>query len=348
MKLFSFGLIGTSVLALAIGCGGDDTTQMGTAAGGAGGAAGSTATGSSGSSVGASGSGGASGTGGSTASTGGAGGNAGSLDAGSGGSGGTTDGGPDASDAKSTDGAPSDAKTDSTVGDAAPYDPCPPKGMPCVILPVGDSITQGAGSSDGGSYREPLFHLAHMNMQTITFVGSGADGPTMVDGVPFPRNHEGHSGYNIDATQGRMGVSPFFPAAITTYKPNIVLLMIGTNDVDTGETNIPDRLGKLMDSMLMPDPKLLLVVAQIVPQQLPEAGPDPKNTAVKAYNAAIPGVVKMRTDAGEHVVVVDMFGAFTANPNFSTVLLNDRLHPNDAGYRVMADTWYAAIRQYLK
>jgi lysophospholipase L1-like esterase len=107
--------------------------------------------------------------------------------------------------------------------------------------------------------------------------------------------------------------------------------------------------------MLMPDPKILLVVAQIVPQQLPgDGGADPKNAAVKAYNAAIPGVVQTRIDAGrdagtpKHIVVVDMFGAFTANPNFSTVLLNDRLHPNDAGYRVMADTWYAAIRQYLK
>jgi hypothetical protein len=232
--------------------------------------------------------------------------------------------------------------------DAAPYDPCPPKGMPCVILPVGDSITQGAGSPDGGSYRSPLFHLAHMNLQTITFVGSGADGPTMVDGVAFPRNHEGHSGYNIDATQGRMGISPFFPAAITTYKPHIVLLMIGTNDVDTGETTIPDRLGKLLDSMLMPDPKLLVVVAQIVPQQIPEAGPDSLNTLVKAYNAAIPGVVKTRTDAGKHVVVVDMFTAFTAVPNYSSALLTDRLHPNGAGYMVMANTWYAAIRQYLK
>src|SRR5881394_2928402 len=87
MKLFSLGLIGTSVLALVMGCGGDDTFHSTPATGGA---AGSTATGSAGSSVGASGSGGASGTGSSTTSTGGAGGNAGSLDAGSGGSGGTS------------------------------------------------------------------------------------------------------------------------------------------------------------------------------------------------------------------------------------------------------------------
>src|SRR3954468_6544737 len=34
------------------------------------------------------------------------------------------------------------------------YDPCPPKGTPCVALPLGDSITQGAGSpAPGGGYR---------------------------------------------------------------------------------------------------------------------------------------------------------------------------------------------------
>src|SRR5438045_2585539 len=74
LELFSLGLIGTSVLALVMGCGGDDTFHSTPATGGA---AGSTATGSAGSSVGASGSGGASGTGSSTTSTGGAGGNAG-------------------------------------------------------------------------------------------------------------------------------------------------------------------------------------------------------------------------------------------------------------------------------
>jgi lysophospholipase L1-like esterase len=236
---------------------------------------------------------------------------------------------------------------DAPTGDSAlPYTPCPPKGMPCVILPVGDSITQGAPNPPAGGYRAPLFHLAHMNQQTITFVGSGSDGPAMVDGVAFPRNHEGHSGFNIDNTQGRMGIRQFFPNAITTYKPHIILLMIGTNDVDTGEDNIPGRLGTLMDTMLGADPNLLLVVAQIVPQQ--KADVDTLNMQVQAYNAAIPALVKTRADAGKHVVMVDMYNAFAANPNYSSILLADRLHPTPAGFTVMANTWYAAIGSLLR
>jgi lysophospholipase L1-like esterase len=87
-------------------------------------------------------------------------------------------------------------------------------------------------------------------------------------------------------------------------------------------------------------------VAQIVPQQ--RATPDTLNTLVQAYNAAIPGLVKTRADAGKHIAMVDMYNAFVSNPNHSTALLADRLHPNPAGYAVMANTWYAAIGSLLR
>ena len=71
------------------------------------------------------------------------------------------------------------------------------------------------------------------------------------------------------------------------------------------------------------------------------------NTRVQTYNNAIPGLVQTRVAAGKHIAVVDMYGAFTANTNYQTALMNDDLHPNDAGYMVMAQTWYAAISSYL-
>jgi lysophospholipase L1-like esterase len=130
------------------------------------------------------------------------------------------------------------------------------------------------------------------------------------------------------------------------YKPHIVLLMIGTNDVNTGEDNIPGRLSTLMDTIVNADPKLLLVVAQIVPQQ--KATPDTLNMKVQAYNAEIPALVKTKADAGKHIVVVDMYKAFTADPNYSTTLMNDQLHPTPQGFTVMTNTWYAAIGSLLR
>ena len=50
---------------------------------------------------------------------------------------------------------------------------------------------------------------------------------------------------------------------------------------------------------------------------------------------------------GKHIVLVDMYDAFTKNPAFKTKLLANSLHPSDAGYSVMANVWWDAIGQLL-
>ena len=132
---------------------------------------------------------------------------------------------------------------------------------------------------------------------------------------------------------------------IKTEKPHVIALMIGTNDVDTNFdlNNVPQRLGDLMDRILETEPNVLLIVAQIVPTTN-----DGKNVNIRAFNAAIPGLVRSRVVAGKHVVAVDMYAALSANASYKTALMNDSLHPNDAGYAVLARTWYTALRPYLR
>jgi lysophospholipase L1-like esterase len=86
-----------------------------------------------------------------------------------------------------------------------------------------------------------------------------------------------------------------------------------------------------------------LVVAQISPSK-----DDAFNTRAAAYNAAIPGLVKSRADAGKHVVTVDIWGAFMQNGSYRTEYLNDLVHCKDAGYAKMADVWYAGIGALLR
>jgi lysophospholipase L1-like esterase len=107
--------------------------------------------------------------------------------------------------------------------------------------------------------------------------------------------------------------------------------------------NAPMRLAALIDSITSTDPKLLLAVAQIIPSQT-----DTLNTTIRAYNAAIPALVQARATAGKHVVMVDMYDAFTAIANYKTADLSDNLHPNDAGYAVMGGVWYAQIGPLLR
>lgn len=226
------------------------------------------------------------------------------------------------------------------AGGAAAFQPCPATGA-CKIMPFGDSITQGFNVA--GGYRAPLFHLALEANRQITFVGSANDYsvPT-VDGMTFPRNHEGHGGFTIE---GNNGIARFVATSIPAYEPDIITLMIGTNDIN-GNNNLPDapnRLGKLLDSIFMRDPNILVVLAQIVPSRT-----DGTNNAIKTYNAAMPALVSSRVAQGQHIVLVDMYTAFTKDANYKQSVLADNLHPNQAGYDLMADVWFDALSPYLK
>jgi lysophospholipase L1-like esterase len=252
--------------------------------------------------------------------------------------------------------APVDAPADSPQRDAGPvlppYAPCPAGETPCVIMPVGDSITWGYQSTTGGGYRITLLEDIWAAGHAATFVGDNTSGPTTLDGKPFPRNNEGFSGYTIDdapdipASLGgpRTGIAPLVPAALTKYSPNIVTLMIGTNDMGTDNdvSNAPDRLAALLDSITTTRPEALLVLAQITP-----TGDSATNARIEAYNAAMPALVQARVSTGKHIVLVDMYSAFVADPSYLTDYMKDSLHPNDTGYALMGKTWFAAIGPVL-
>jgi lysophospholipase L1-like esterase len=293
-----------------------------------------------------------SGLGGGGASLAGAG-NAG-VAAGSGGagssSGGTNPGAGSGAGGKAAAGSGGSAASAAGAGgrSAVPYNPCPAAPTDCKIMPFGDSITDGYLAQRGG-YRIPLFQRAHQEGKHLTFVGSAVNGPAMVDGVPFPQHHEGHSAYTINdeplPAPAHKGISPFVKTSIPTYRPDIVLLMIGTNDVDNSIDlpNVPTRLGALIDSIITLDAHTLIVVAQITPTMQ-----DPLNARIQTYNAAIPALVKSRADAGKHVALVDMYDAFVADKSYRSTLLFDRLHPNIAGFQLMADTWNTVIHDLIR
>jgi lysophospholipase L1-like esterase len=196
------------------------------------------------------------------------------------------------------------------------------------VLPLGDSITVGLGFE--GGYRVELFRLALENDHEITFTGTQSpNGPNMLDGVSFPRNHEGISGETIQQIANRV------PMPGLSELPHIVLLHAGTNDM-AGDANGADmRLADLMDELLADAPDALIVVSNIIP--LPFAA-----AAVDSFNSEVPGMVETRADQGAHIVYVDQF------TSFPTSELGDGVHPNEAGYARMAQAWYEAIAPYLR
>ena len=153
--------------------------------------------------------------------------------------------------------APTGGATGSGGGEGGGFEPCPETG-PCKVLPLGDSITVGLGF-DGG-YRVELFRLALENGHEITFLGSQQpNGPQMVAGTPFPRQHEGISGQTITQIADRI------PQPGLNEMPHIILLHAGTNDMVQGAAGATDRLASLIDLLIEEAPDALIVVSNIIP-----------------------------------------------------------------------------------
>ncbi|MCJ1396209.1 hypothetical protein MMC18_009098 [Xylographa bjoerkii] len=198
----------------------------------------------------------------------------------------------------------------------------PISGKNLTILPLGDSITNGFQSTDGNGYRLDL--VQDLTNNTVNMIGSVHAG-TMPD-----NNNEGHDGATIIEIASNATAS-------LLLLPTVVLLMAGTNDMDknVSTATAPDRLGALIDQIFAACPNTTVLVAQVTP-----SGKNTTEALILSYNAAIPGVVAQRANAGMRVAVVDMYDALSFPADFT-----DYLHPNDGGYKKMADAWYVGLQQ---
>ncbi len=189
-----------------------------------------------------------------------------------------------------------------------------------------------------GGYRIELYRQALTNKKNITFVGTLTNGPDTVDGQKFPQAHEGHGGWKISQIAG------VIDNAISKSNPNIVLLKIGTNDINGNDnvSNAPSRLESLINQITKDAPSALLVVSAIIPTTS-----DSVDAKVQTYNTAIKAKAESAAAAGKHVVFVDNHALFMQTANWKTALMADGLHPNDAGYKVLGQSFYKVISELL-
>jgi lysophospholipase L1-like esterase len=146
--------------------------------------------------------------------------------------------------------------------------------------------------------------------------------------VPDNQN-EGHNGAVISEIAN-------YAQASLPMRPNVVLVHAGTNDMNqpNDPDNAPARLGSLIDEIVSICPDAAVLVAKIIP-----ASNSATMSRIDQFNAAVPGVVAQRADAGKKVMVVDFSTGLTTGD------LTDGLHPTDGGYIKMADIWFSGIQQ---
>jgi lysophospholipase L1-like esterase len=196
------------------------------------------------------------------------------------------------------------------------------------IMPLGDSITDGFTVE--GAYRIKLWSNLVTNGYSVDFVGSLSNGPASLG----DKNHEGHSGWRIDQIDANIN------AWMDSYKPQIVLLHIGTNDIAQNYdlSNAPNRVGTLIDKICAKLPGGgKLYVAKIIPLSTADW-----NQKVNSFNLQVAAIVQTKANQGKPVYSVDMYSALT------TADLADGVHPNLTGYNKMGDVWFSAIRNDLK
>lgn len=198
------------------------------------------------------------------------------------------------------------------------------------ILLLGDSITFGVVNGDSdereqtGGYRTVLFDellaKGFANPIDFDFVGKLTDGPEEIDG-----DHAGYRGATIAKIDARLEELLLqLPKA-----PDIVLLMLGTNDVAKAIDldDAPKRLGKLIDRLLEAQVDRVLI-GSIPP--LPE-----RRSASKRFNRALP---ELAEGQGDRVSFVDVSRSLGKSE-----ISRDRIHPNARGYEIIGQNWAKAI-----
>jgi len=202
------------------------------------------------------------------------------------------------------------------------------------IMPLGDSITFGYNAQDEtqgqeGGYRFPLSQLLISAGLKFNFVGSQTSGPANWG----YNSHEGHPAACIVDIANGIG-----QGWLSLAQPDMVLLMIGTNDINQTHSycgdvsTAPARLQALINSIFNLLPNVQLMVGSIPPFLGHEV-------AVANYNASIKSTVNQFASQGKSVTFVDVNSALTEND----LAIGDPIHPSDEGYQKIADKWACAI-----
>ncbi len=186
-----------------------------------------------------------------------------------------------------------------------------------LYLGVGDSITSGDGSSDGAGYRNRLQALLHAELGAGDVRTWGRSGTNSAEGASVMRK------------------------TLRWYDPAYTLILYGTNDWQECK-NRPVTECYTIDSLrsMVEDTKgwsSLPVLATILPAN-PKVAPRERNEWIDQMNVQIKAMA-----AQQQVLVADVNAAFKANSAGLAPLFSDDVHPNDAGYQVLAQAWFGAI-----
>ena len=211
---------------------------------------------------------------------------------------------------------------------AAPLDPGSTAigtGRVLNIMPMGDSITFGFPVNNG--YRKRLLDALAAGGYQVHMVGGVRSNSNGMD-EPY---HEGWPSQRVEYLRDVMA-----ERALPVYRPDLILLMIGTNNLAWGGKTQAD-----VDNALTAYDGLLARIAQLAPASaiivapiLPIQGTD----LPTGFNAALQAKVTALAAQGRRIFWCAQMSGITV------AQLPDGIHPGAQAYSTMGDSWYAAIQ----
>jgi lysophospholipase L1-like esterase len=191
--------------------------------------------------------------------------------------------------------------------------------VPNTYLAFGDSITIGEGAQSTHGYRDVVEQLLAQNM--------GGRHRVINDGISGTKTDDGY--YRIERSLG-------------SNHPAYLLILYGTNDWNKHKTVCTaadpcftiDNLRFMIQAAKAV--KTMPVISTITPSN-PSLNPPERNEWVASMNDQIKSLARQ-----EGAALADSYGAFIKAGNLPSLFV-DHVHPNDAGYQLIAGAFFIAI-----
>ncbi|KAJ0136947.1 Uncharacterized protein HZ326_20065 [Fusarium oxysporum f. sp. albedinis] len=194
------------------------------------------------------------------------------------------------------------------------------------LMPLGGSVTYGVGSSDGNGYRKFLQDMLLANGYQIRFVGSRKSGSMENN------DNEGWRGCRLDQIETKARRS------VATLGPDVFTINAGSNDClqDYQLDIFGKRMGNTLEYLWQASPLSTVILSTLLINADKQV-----NSRVLRVNSQIRDLVESKATEQKRIVLADMNSA--EGPELTDLV--DGTHPNDEGYKKMADIWFSAIQQ---
>lgn len=203
------------------------------------------------------------------------------------------------------------------------------------IMPLGDSITAGVGSTIipypqmFSGYRAPLWQKLKSADYDVNFVGSKSEGGAVLPS--FDTDHSGYSGYKTEQ------IAALTYGLLEAHHPDIILLHAGTNDVSpfmcpnsTSVASLENILDAVQSYENNTGHSVHVILATIINIQFLN------QKLVSEYNNNLRTLAALRIAQGDKLTLLEM----QAEADLRFYDYADFLHPNRFGYEKMSQVWF--------